>query len=73
MVTNRILSREEFNAKHIVCPKCKTTKDVKATDIYLVRSEARDYADNLNTAWCSCGWRGKRMDLLNPTEEKIEN
>jgi Zn ribbon nucleic-acid-binding protein len=61
----QIVTRDEFYANHTLCPKCKTGDKMKASNIYIMTSEARDFKDNLNTAWCeNCGWRGKRNELL---------
>lgn len=70
MVDKKYITRDMFYANHVLCPKCKTMDNVKASNIYIVRSEARDFVDKLNTAYCeNCGWKGQRIDLLKPIGE----
>ncbi len=59
----KVLTREEYYTQHLLCPRCKSD-NVFASNIVLTTSEAKDYADKLNTARCeNCGWRGMRNDL----------
>lgn len=68
MREKKVVTREEYYAKHMICPSCKTNDKLKASNIYLLTSEAHDFKDNLNNAWCECGWRGMRNQLL-PEQE----
>lgn len=70
MINRKIVTREEYYANHVLCPKCKTMDNVVASPVYIVTSEGKDFKDNVNTARCeSCGWKGMRKDLLKPEGE----
>lgn len=72
MTDKKVVTREEYYSKHTLCPNCKTNTSIKATNIIILTSEARDFKDNLNTAWClSCGWRGMRNQLLEEIETPV--
>jgi hypothetical protein len=69
MADKKIVSREEYYANHVLCPKCKTWEKVRVSPVYIITSEGKDFKDNVNTAICdACNWRGMRKDLLKPLE-----
>lgn len=70
MKINKILTRDEFYANHVVCPKCKTSDNVMWSNIFIIRSDGKDFIDKLNKAHCrNCEWKGMRIDLLKSEAE----
>ena len=63
-------TRETFNQTHCCCPKCGNDKTAQSY-VRVVYRVGVPYSDDVNTASCSCGWRGKVNELVGKDGVKV--
>lgn len=58
----------EWDKQHFLCPKCESEKNLKQTLAAPIWVVGESYKDDINNAWCDCGWSGK-VNQLKPKNE----
>ena len=63
-----VVTPDEWNKKHKLCPKCKSDHTFK-TLAGPIWDTSKDYEDNINSFECwNCGCKGKVKELVGESE-----
>lgn len=60
------VTAKQFYASHKLCPRCRS--EVSQTYAGKVEVRGVDFVDDVNLAYCGCGWSGPVPDLLPPMD-----